>query len=530
MIPCTRVEPTATVSQTSAQRRTVDATLRTTLIVLWSRGEPSRIGEIIDVFGLAPDQIAEFGRGQLGLLRQRPNSSEQTGPLQSATISRRQLAVRSGELELELENVGRGTLLVNDVALPRACVRPGDLVELDRRMLLLCVQRPAQLPGRKLDDSLMMFGFGEADHHGIVGESPAIWALRSRIQFVARRQHHALILGPSGTGKELIAQAIHGLSCRSNHNLISRNAATIPPTLIDAELFGNLKDYPNPGMRERAGLIGAAHGSTLFLDEIGELSHEAQAHLLRVMEIGEYQRLGESRPRVADLRVLAASNRDAGELKHDLLARFVLRVQTPGLTQHREDIPLLVRHLLERIAEDDSELNAEFVDATVQPSLAMIKQLVRRAYVGHVREVKALLWEALANYHPPSLELSETPHEGQVANEPDPREALEDHGRAESPSSAALVAALEASGWVLEQAWRRLGLRNRHQLRRLMQRHGVSAPHVHVDPSTLTPRDVVAALAHCDGVKERAWRQLGLRSRHQLDRLLQRHALENDEQ
>ena len=117
-----------------------------------------------------------------------------------------------------------------------------------------------------------------------------------------------MLLGETGTGKELAARAVHRFSTRADRPLVARNAATMPAGLIDAELFGNARNYPNPGMAERPGLVGQADGGFLFLDEIGELPSELQAHLLRVLDAGgEYQRLGESRVRRSDFRLLAAT-------------------------------------------------------------------------------------------------------------------------------------------------------------------------------------------------------------------------------
>src|SRR5262249_38405316 len=208
--------------------------------------------------------------------------------------------------------------------------------------------RPLEMPVMRASSEAASFAFGAADTHGIVGESPAAWALRDTVAFAARSVGHVLIHGESGVGKELVARAIHALSARRARPLGARNAATFPEALVDAELFGNAKNYPNPGMIEREGVVGEADGSTLFLDEIGELPAALQAHLLRVLDRGgEYQRLGEPRVRRADLRVVAATNRSIDELKHDLAARLTLRVEVPSLADRREDIPLLARHLLE---------------------------------------------------------------------------------------------------------------------------------------------------------------------------------------
>src|SRR5262249_14365097 len=174
--------------------------------------------------------------------------------------------------------------------------------------------------------------------------------------------HNVLIHGPSGTGKELAARAVHALSRRAKRPLVARNAATLPPGLVDAELFGNVKNYPNPGTPERPGLIAQADGGTLFLDEIGELPWDLQAHLLRVLDAGgESHRLGEATARRASIRLVAATNRAPGELKHDLLARLTLRLVMPELAARPEDIPLLVRHLLRRAAEQSPDIGRRFL-------------------------------------------------------------------------------------------------------------------------------------------------------------------------
>ena len=166
--------------------------------------------------------------------------------------------------------------------------------------------------------------------------------------FAAQAASHVLITGASGVGKELAARAVHALSARADGPWVSRNAATLPDGLADAEFFGNAANYPNPGMPERPGLVGEAAGGTLFLDEIGELSEPLQAKLLRVADAGEYQRLGEATPRHADFVLVGATNRDPSSLKHDLAARFPVRLHVPGLAERREDIPLIAEALLQR--------------------------------------------------------------------------------------------------------------------------------------------------------------------------------------
>jgi transcriptional regulator with GAF, ATPase, and Fis domain len=445
------------------------------LVVVWSRDEPERLGEV-----LLPDPECMprggwvFGRGdegrdRLALVRQRPASNQATEPLHSSRISREQLRIRCSEADsLTIENVGRRTLLVDghEVAKP-VRVREGSLIELRGQLALLVARRSAELPEFELPPELMP-AFGRADEFGIVGESPPAWALRGQIWFAAQRDVHVLIGGPSGVGKELVAQAIHALSSRGRRALVSRNAATFPETLIDAELFGNIRDYPNPGMPERPGLVGAADKTSLFLDEIGELSHELQAHLLRVLDRGEYQRLGDPKPLRADLRLIAATNRSVDQLKHDFAARFRLRVDVPGLDERREDVALLIVHLLRRLAADDPGLARRFFadgDAAggaprIDPS--MVRQLLARSYRTHVRELDGLLWSASMH--------SVVEGREQLGLESSSVEPLAEVDPA-SLSAEQIAAALEQAEGVQDRAWRLLGLRNRFQLIRLLKKH-----------------------------------------------------------
>ncbi len=282
------------------------------LVVLWSRNEPERTGEVL----LIPHSVAPwiFGRGEtspgerrLALVRQRPAANQLTGPLWSLRISRVQLYLTAlGAGAVEVDNAGRCPLTIDGREETRATIRPGAVLELHNELLLLCTTRPTTLPSIA---EYPRHPFGQVDDHGLLGESRALWALRGAIATAAQRSAHALVLGESGTGKELVAQALHARSGRASKSLVSRNATTLPEGLLDAELFGNLRNYPNPGTLERPGLIGQANGSTLLLDEFAELPPSLQAHLLRVLDGGEYQRLGEAVSRRSDFRLVAATNR-----------------------------------------------------------------------------------------------------------------------------------------------------------------------------------------------------------------------------
>jgi DNA-binding NtrC family response regulator len=236
-------------------------------------------------------------------------------------------------------------------------------------------------------------------------------------------------------------------------------------------------NYPNAGMPERPGLIGQAEGSTLLLDEIGELSADLQAHLLRVMDGGDYQRLGEARRRTADVRFIAATNRASEQLKPDLLARFGLRVQVPGLGDRREDICLLARHLLRRIAVKDNQLGQRFFSqwdgrrGEPRLSMALARALTLHDYSEHTRELEALLWRALASSPGTFLDLTAEVEEllqptSSVPGKPQPpapREVTADEVRQ----------SLARNAGVKDRAWRELGLPSRHALRRLIQKHGI---------------------------------------------------------
>jgi two-component system nitrogen regulation response regulator GlnG/two-component system response regulator HydG len=221
------------------------------LVIAWSHDEPHRVGEVALV---SPGRTFVLGRGEpgagtdaLSFVRQRPGLTEATPPLASPRISREQLRVRAtDEGALAISNVGRCRLVVRGEETSETEVRPGDVLELGSELVLSCVERSLALP--PLTNAYPPFAFGRADAHGLVGESPEAWRLREVLAFVARRSGHVLVRGASGTGKELVARALHALSSRASRPLVARNAATFPEGLIDAELFGTAKNYPNAGM------------------------------------------------------------------------------------------------------------------------------------------------------------------------------------------------------------------------------------------------------------------------------------------
>jgi PAS domain S-box-containing protein len=191
----------------------------------------------------------------------------------------------------------------------------------------------------------------------IVGTSPALHAVLSRVSKVAPTDSTVLITGETGTGKELIARAIHKRSRRAARAFVSANCAAIPQTLITSELFGHEKGAFTGALQRRLGRFELAEGGTLFLDEVGELPAETQLALLRVLQEHEFERVGGTKPIRADVRVIAATNRDlqaaisAGTFRSDLFYRLnVFPIDMPRLRQRREDIPLLVEYFIDRYA------------------------------------------------------------------------------------------------------------------------------------------------------------------------------------
>jgi formate hydrogenlyase transcriptional activator len=195
-------------------------------------------------------------------------------------------------------------------------------------------------------------------YEAIVGSSEPLRSVISQISKVAPTDSTVLISGETGTGKELIASAIHKRSRRSTRAFIRVNCAAIPPSLIASELFGHEKGSFTGATQRRAGRFESADGGTIFLDEIGELSPEVQIALLRVLQEREFERVGSSRPISVDVRVIAATNRDleaatsAGTFRQDLFYRLnVFPIHLPSLRERKDDIPLLVEYLVERYAK-----------------------------------------------------------------------------------------------------------------------------------------------------------------------------------
>ncbi len=229
----------------------------------------------------------------------------------------------------------------------------------------------------------------------IVGSSSALQRVLAQVAKVAQTDSTVLILGETGTGKELVARAVHKRSRRAGGAFIRVNCAAIPPSLVASELFGHEKGAFTGALQRRLGRFEAADGGTIFLDEIGELPQEAQVALLRVLQEREIERVGSGHPIAVDVRVLAATNRDLeaaverGTFREDLFYRLnVFPIRLPSLRERAEDIPILVEYLVDRFAKQTGKTIRNIEKQTLQ-------RLTAYDWPGNVRELQNVIERAL---------------------------------------------------------------------------------------------------------------------------------------
>jgi len=229
----------------------------------------------------------------------------------------------------------------------------------------------------------------------IIGESPSLKGIMARIDLVAPTGASVLVLGESGTGKELIAREIHKHSQRADRPLIKVNCATIPRELYESEFFGHIKGSFTGAINDRLGRFEAADGGTLFLDEVGEIPPGLQGKLLRVLQEGEFERVGEGRTRKVDVRIIAATNKNLakevnnGRFREDLYYRLnVFPIEVPPLRDHKEDIPLLTVHFVRVFSQ---RLNRPVPPLTE----ANLMDLNAHDWPGNVRELQNIIERAL---------------------------------------------------------------------------------------------------------------------------------------
>jgi len=302
----------------------------------------------------------------------------------------------------------------------------------------------------------------------LIGKSRAMQQVYRLIELLKDSTATVLIQGETGTGKELVAEAIHFHSPRAEGPLIKVNCAALPESLVEDELFGHVRGAFTGAVSDKPGRIELAHGGTLFLDEVGDLGPSVQAKLLRVLETGEFERLGDPRTRRAEVRIIAATNTDlrAAVAEHrfreDLFFRLnVVPIYLPPLRERMEDIPLLAAHFLEHIRRNTSR--------DVRLGHDALRAMLRYRWPGNVRELKnALEYAAIicegttihATDLPPNI--CESPSEPRV-----PAEITSEPVR--------LRAALEACNWEIKRCADLLGI-DRSTLWRKMKRYGIRRP------------------------------------------------------
>jgi two-component system response regulator HydG len=258
----------------------------------------------------------------------------------------------------------------------------------------------------------------------VIGSSPAWRKICEMVEQIAPSRATVLINGESGTGKELIAGLIHQLSPRADQPFITLNAAALPATLLEAELFGHEKGAFTGAQQRKPGRFELADGGTLFLDEIGDMPPEVQVKILRVLQDGAFERLGSTRTIRTDVRVVAATNKDlmqeveAGRFRLDLYYRLnVITLPLPALRQRREDIPLLVVHFLRKYAEQ----NNKEVSGIQQQALQYLQHY---DWPGNVRELENVVERAVVLAKEPIIGIAELPGHFQ---EKEPLPAPTDH-------------------------------------------------------------------------------------------------------
>ncbi len=257
---------------------------------------------------------------------------------------------------------------------------------LDTDRLLLTMRNALQQRG--LEEEVARLRDEVEIHHQMVGSSFAMRAVLDRVEKVGPTEARVLITGENGTGKELVARALHRLSPRADQPFVEVNCAAIPAELIESELFGHVKGAFTGAQTDRTGKFEQADGGTLFLDEVGDMSVAAQSKVLRALQEGLITRVGGERAKRVDVRVIAATNKDleaqieAERFREDLYFRLnVVPIAVPPLRDRRDDIPMLIRHFVERAAEEQ-----HLPPRPVAPDA--VERLARMDWPGNVRELK----------------------------------------------------------------------------------------------------------------------------------------------
>jgi formate hydrogenlyase transcriptional activator len=309
---------------------------------------------------------------------------------------------------------------------------------------------------------------------GIVGQSEALRRVLQLVEMVAATDSTVLLVGETGTGKELIARAVHHRSRRREKALVKLNCAAIPSGLLESELFGHERGAFTGAFTQKIGWIELADQGTLFLDEIGDIPLELQPKLLRVLQEREFERLGSRRSKRVDVRLVTATNRNlermvaAQQFRSDLYYRLnVFPIEVPPLRERSEDIPLLVRHFVQQFARQMNRVIETIPSETMQA-------LTRYRWPGNIRELQNLIERAVIMSTGPVLQVPLR----DLQSRPTPQSSSERPQTLEEAERAHILATVKETKWVLSGpngAATRLGV-NRSTLQFRMKKLGIARP------------------------------------------------------
>jgi DNA-binding NtrC family response regulator len=301
----------------------------------------------------------------------------------------------------------------------------------------------------------------EFDHYGIVGRSRVIQDVIRQAERVAESKSTVLVMGETGTGKELLARAIHDRSSQRNMPLIKVNCAAIPDTLLESELFGHVRGAFTGANTSKKGKFALADGGTIFLDEIGTMSPSLQAKLLRVLQEREFEPLGAERSQKVDVRVIAATNRDIkrlvedGRFLEDLYYRLnVIPLVLPPLRERREDVPVLVEHFLRKHAQRSGRHVTEIRDDALQ-------RLMAYDWPGNVRELENTIERAVVLSGGPVIEADDITMPGIAGTSSAGLPSLQLRSNVEWAERQSVQQALVRAGGVKKDAAALLGISQR---------------------------------------------------------------------
>lgn len=372
----------------------------------------------------------------------------------------------STESAVEAIKKGASDYLNKPVSIAALREKIGSVVEIARK----------RQQASRLEDELL----ASAAFEGMVGNSPTMWDMFSRIRRVAPHYRAVLVTGETGTGKDLVAQALHRLSPAGQGRYVVLNCSAVVETLFESELFGHVRGSFTGASNDKAGLFEHAHGGTLFLDEIGDMPLATQAKLLRVLQNQEVQRVGSLTARKVDVRVIAATNHDLRvaitekRFREDLYYRLsMVEIQVPSLEERKEDLPLLERHLIAKFA---SQYGKEIRGLTRRAQI----RLALHSWPGNVRELENVIGHACMMTLGDTIDVQDLPPyllaTGQIGDDP-PETALSTEpesvtGTLEAQERALILRAMQTAAGNQSQAARMLRI-GRDALRYKLKKHNL---------------------------------------------------------